>query len=68
MAESNGKPWWKSRTIRFNILLGAGLEVASFLGQEGVVSAETVALVMGVGNILLRLVTKGPVTTKGRRV
>lgn len=64
MAENNGKPWWKSRTIRFNILMGAGLEVARLLGQEGIVTPENLALIMGVGNILLRIVTDKPVTLK----
>lgn len=64
MAENNGKPWWKSKTIRFNILMGAGLEIARLLGQEGIVTPENLALIMGVGNILLRIVTKNPVTLK----
>lgn len=64
MAENNGKPWWKSKTIGFNVLLGVVLEVASLLGQEGVVTPETLALIMGIGNILLRIVTNKPVTLK----
>mgnify|MGYP001580631639 FL=1 len=64
MAENNGKPWWKSKTIGFNVLLAAGLEVANLLGQEGKVSPEILAQIMGVGNILLRIVTSKPITSK----
>ena len=64
MAENNGKPWWKSKTIGFNVLLAAGLEVADLLGQGGMISPERLALIMGVGNILLRIVTNKPVTLK----
>lgn len=64
MAENNGKPWWRSKTIGFNVLLGAGLKVANLLGQEGIVTPETLALIMGVGNILLRIVTNKSVTLK----
>lgn len=64
--ENDKKPWWRSKTIGFNVLLGAGLEVASYLGQNDLLSQEQVALIMGVGNILLRLVTKKPVTLKAK--
>lgn len=64
MASNNGKPWWKSKMIAFNVFLGAGFEVASLLGQEGIISPEKLALIMGIGNILLRIITNKPVTLK----
>ena len=56
MKSGSKKPWYKSRTIWFNVL-GAGVEVVQLFGSMAVISPENLTLAMGVGNILLRLVT-----------
>jgi len=64
MTENNCKPWWKSKTIGFNVLLGAGLEIAHLLGETNIITPQNLALIMGVGNIILRAITNKPVTIK----
>ena len=47
------KQWWASKTLWFNVLaLGGSLAVGSSL------SPEQVALGMGIGNAVLRLLTE----------
>lgn len=51
------KPWWQSKTLWANLLMGG----AAMFGAGGtfghVFSPEEVGAVMGVGNIILRLFT-----------
>jgi len=52
----------KSKTISFNALVPA---IVVILGQFGVeVSTELAATIMSIGNIILRLVTKVPISEK----
>ena len=57
------KPW-QSKTLWFNGV-AAALEILQLFGPLNLMSPEMLALGMGVGNILLRLVTKQPVSLKG---
>lgn len=55
-------PWWKSRTMLFNlgvIALGTAEQVAGTgaLGAHG----DTVMQVTGIANMILRAITTGPV-------
>lgn len=54
------KAFWQSKTIIFNGL-GLALEVLQLLGQANIVGPESLALAMGVGNLILRFVTSQPV-------
>jgi hypothetical protein len=55
-------PFWKSRTVLFNLLaLGYGL-VSYYHGPVTSVSPETIAIVASVINVALRFVTKGTIT------
>lgn len=64
MAEQ--KPWYRSKIIWFN-LLGAGIEIAQLLGDSHIIPARELGLIMGVGNIFLRLVTGQPIGTRKKR-
>jgi hypothetical protein len=50
MPEIKAKPWWKSRTVWFNV-------------ASAILSPATAAIVTAVGNVVLRTTTSGPVTT-----
>ena len=53
------KPIWKSKTFWFNVLGG----IATFLLHAGaVLPPEWAAAALAIGNLLLRYVTKTPVT------
>lgn len=67
MAEA--KPWWKSKTMWANIAIGVAAAVtelaplADVMQPEQAASFRSVLLVVGVlANLLLRIVTTGPVT------
>lgn len=57
------KAFWQSKTIIFNSL-GLALEVLQLLGQTNVIGPESLALAMGIGNLMLRFVTSQPVGVK----
>ena len=71
IVETSYKPWWKSKTVWFNILTVAGAiagGAGGFLPALGpVVSVETYQIILfGVGflNVVLRAVTTGPIEWK----
>lgn len=56
------KPFWKSKTILFNIIAGVALY---FVGMPEVAAApELVAIVVAGINLVLRAITKEPVGIK----
>ncbi len=59
------KPFWASRTIWANLFMVAGVVLES-TGVTDIFNAETqemaLAAVMGVVNLVLRFVTKDPIT------
>jgi hypothetical protein len=55
------KSLWSSKTFWFNVLSGA-LEVAQILLDFRVIEADKILMGMAVGNVILRYVTKQPVT------
>lgn len=57
------KPW-QSKTMIFNTL-GVALEILQLLGQLNLVSPGNLALGLGIGNVLLRFITKQPVKVNG---
>jgi len=72
MSEQEAKVWWQSRTMWVNIV-GAGISLYVGFGAElteamqDELRTQLMAGIMGffnVANILLRSVTKTPVTTK----
>ena len=56
------KPWYRSKTLWFNVVIAAGTAgLVAFTGDTTV--PATVSSIVGVvGNLILRLVTKEPVT------
>jgi hypothetical protein len=59
MPEIKAKPWWKSRTVWFNVASAIVTLAAAPIG----LSPATAAIVTAVGNVVLRTTTSGPVTT-----
>lgn len=61
----DGKQWWKSKTIWFNLLTGA-LTAAVALKDSALASDPKVqagvALFITVGNVFLRIITDQPIT------
>lgn len=63
-----GTVWWKSKTLWFNIIT-VGLAILQLVPGIYPVPPEVLTFVLGVGNILLRLVTVGPIKgTSGENV
>jgi len=63
----NSKPFWASKTLWANIVALVAVLTASFgfdLGLDAETQTAVVAAIMTVVNIVMRLVTKGPVTLK----
>jgi len=62
------KPWWRSKTMLFNMVAAALIAVEMNLpGLQSFIEPELYAyLLMGINiiNVLLRAVTKSPVTLK----
>lgn len=54
------KPWWTSRTIWANAIAFAATEAAKRYGF--VVSAEDQVAILGAVNVVLRAITKQPVS------
>lgn len=50
----NGKPWYQSTTIWFNVATGA-LEVVQYLSGAGIIPPGIGTIAVNVGNILLRV-------------
>lgn len=63
MAKTKGKKWFLSKTLWFNIITIA-LGVVDVVSGVYVINPEYIALVNGVGNVLLRMVTSEPVKLK----
>lgn len=60
MPKSKGKPAWKSKTLYFNLLTIA-LGVLEVYTGVYYVDPQLLALINGVGNVVLRFVTSEPV-------
>ncbi len=56
----NGKPWWQSKTIWFNVITGV-VEIAQSLSGTGLVPPGILTVIVNMGNVLLRLITKSPI-------
>ena len=56
------KPFWKSKTVLFNVIVGV-IMAAAGMPQVGA-SPELIAAIMGIGNLILRAVTKEPIGIK----
>ncbi len=63
MAKAKGKKWFLSKTLWFNLLTIA-LGVVDVVSGVYVINPEYIALINGVGNVLLRIVTTEPVKLK----
>ncbi len=62
MKKETGKPWYRSKTILFNLATGAvalSQTVLPFLGPHGIAIATGVNVV---GNVILRTMTNQPIT------
>lgn len=59
----DSKPFYKSRTFWFNLGIGFAGVLQTQL-ETVVVSNATLAAVLAIGNLLLRAVTRVPVTVK----
>ena len=60
----DSKVWWKSRTVWVNVLMIVGAVVA--IPGLGLPS-ETAATIVAVVNVLLRTITKEPLTLSRRK-
>lgn len=58
-----GKPFWKSKTLWFNLITIA-LGVVQVVTEVYPLPVEVLGLVNGVGNVLLRVVTSEPVSLR----
>ena len=60
----NGKKWYKSKTIIFNVLSGIVGTVATLQSSEGIPPhlTQIFSTIVLVGNIILRLITDKPIT------
>lgn len=56
------KKFWQSRTFWTNILLGGALIAEGVTGQEVVIPLEVQAVALAGVNLLLRMVTREPVS------
>lgn len=65
---TKSKPWWKSKTMLFNIAVAVLLAVeANLPNMQGFIQPEAYAYILAgvnVTNMALRAVTRGPVTTR----
>lgn len=55
-----GKDWWKSKQLWFNVLIATG-ELAQNLAGAKIVDPQIALAVTLVGNALLRVITKEPI-------
>lgn len=69
MVELNSKPWWKSKTIWYNVaitLVATANEMAPVVDILDPTVADTIRpfliMALAVGNTVLRVVTTKPVT------
>jgi len=58
----DAKPWWQSKTLWVNIIAGAAMVVQSLLGVG--LGAEEQGAILAAINIILRLITRSPVSLK----
>lgn len=61
----NSKPFWQSKTLIINVLAGAAAVAGAFgldLGLDTTTQAEIATGALAVINVILRLITKAPVT------
>jgi len=57
-----GKPWYKSKTVWFNVAAGA-VEALQLVGTLGVLPPGTITTATAAVNIVLRRITKTPIQT-----
>lgn len=57
------KKWWKSKTLWVNVIAIAGIIIHDVAGFD-ILTPENQAAALGIVNIILRSVTKGPVAWK----
>lgn len=57
-----GKVWYKSKTLWFNGLLAAAIAFTQAIGHP--MGEELIASIVCLGNVLLRFLTKEPVSIK----
>jgi len=57
---SQGKPWYKSRTVWANVIATGAMIAQASLGFE--VSAEEAGAVLVIVNLIMRAATKEPLT------
>ncbi len=50
------KKWWKSKTLWFNAI-GLLIVIAEYFGQINIITPELLALILLLGNGVLRMVT-----------
>jgi hypothetical protein len=60
------KPWYLSKTLYFNIITIA-LGVLEVVTKTYPVSPELLAIIIGVGNMVLRFISGGAITIAGRK-
>ena len=67
---NDAKPFWESKTFWFNAFV-LGLGILSFLVYDPTASTmfredviKIMVLVLGIGNLILRFLTKQPITLK----
>lgn len=67
--QTQAKPWWQSKTLGFNALVLAATAItAAVPSLQQSMTAENYAILanaIALGNAILRLYTKKPITTKG---
>ena len=61
----DSKPWYMSRTLIVNVLAGIAAVAGAFgvdLGLDSEAQSSIALGILAVANIILRFITKGPVT------
>jgi hypothetical protein len=64
MSQSNGKPWWQSKTIWLNLALILGAFAEDFTGWLASIGITEGWLIgaLGIANLALRSITTQPLT------
>ena len=61
MSIQDGKPWYTSKTLWFNIVTLA-LGIVQLVSDVYIIPEDYLALILGVGNLVLRFLTSKPLT------
>lgn len=59
---AQGKRWFKSKALWFNIAAGVTTAVIAVVNQDNTVPTQVAVVVTAIGNLILRLLTKEPLT------